>query len=87
MSDDLTKEQRSKRFHSEQSKIKRQVKIAKQHLMDVTSEHRFAKVHAMDCGNPDCHMCGNPRKLHKDKLTIQEKRFYQYIEEGADNGE
>jgi hypothetical protein len=31
----------------------------------------------MDCGNSECYLCGNPRKIHKDKLTIQEKRFYQ----------
>ena len=27
-----------------------------------------------------CHMCGNPRRMFKDK-TIQEKRFDQIIEE------
>jgi hypothetical protein len=31
----------------------------------------------MDCGNPECYMCGNPRKTHKDKLTVQEKSFKQ----------
>jgi hypothetical protein len=25
-----------------------------------------------------CHACGNPRKHHKDKLTMQEKRFNEY---------
>jgi hypothetical protein len=30
----------------------------------------------MNCGNPNCHMCGNPRKIWKEK-TIQEKRFEQ----------
>ena len=35
----------------------------------------------MDCGNPDCFMCGNPRKTHKDKLTAQEKRIYQDLDE------
>lgn len=25
-----------------------------------------------------CHMCGNPRKHHKDKLTMQEKKMNEY---------
>lgn len=25
-----------------------------------------------------CHMCGNPRKHHKDKLTMQERRMNEY---------
>lgn len=82
MSDDTTKEKRSKRLHDDETKIKKQLKIAKQHGIgfydsDIKQPHRLVKRHAMDCGNPDCHMCGNPRKLHKDKLTFQEKSFYQ----------
>jgi len=38
---------------------------------------RFFNIHAMDCGNPGCYLCGNPRKTHKDSLTIQEKSFDQ----------
>jgi hypothetical protein len=34
----------------------------------------------MDCGNPHCYLCGNPRKTHKDKLTQQEKRLFQDLE-------
>jgi hypothetical protein len=34
----------------------------------------------MDCGNPECFLCGNPRKTHKDKLTQQEKRLFQDTE-------
>jgi hypothetical protein len=30
----------------------------------------------LDCGNPNCVMCANPRKVWKEK-TIQEKRFEQ----------
>jgi hypothetical protein len=36
----------------------------------------MSKHHAMDCGQPGCILCGNPRKLFKEK-TIQEKSFYQ----------
>jgi hypothetical protein len=38
----------------------------------------------MDCGNPECFMCGNPRKTHKDKLTQQEKRLFQDVEKTTD---
>jgi len=38
----------------------------------------------MDCGNPECFLCGNPRKTHKDKLTVQEKRLFQDVEQVTD---
>lgn len=82
MSNEFIKEKRSKRLHDEETKVKKQVKIAKAHgLTDqdkaIKQPHRMAKHHAMDCGNPSCYMCGNPRKTHKDKLTVQEKSFLQ----------
>jgi len=80
MSNPEDKEKRSKRLHKEESAIKKQQKIALQHGMDrkeVEREpHRFAKHHAMDCGDPDCVMCGNPRKIFKEK-TKQELSFEQ----------
>jgi hypothetical protein len=68
--------------------IAKQVKIAKAHgggnpIYD-KEPHRLAKHHAMDCGNPDCYLCGNPRKTHKDKLTAQEKRLFQDVEKTSD---
>lgn len=80
MSNPEQKEIRSKRLHKEESAIKKQQKIAVQHglsRLDVEREpHRFAKHHAMDCGNPECGLCSNPRKLVGDK-TKQEKSFDQ----------
>jgi hypothetical protein len=32
----------------------------------------------MNCGNPNCVMCGNPRKVWGEK-TMQEKRFDETI--------
>jgi hypothetical protein len=29
-------------------------------------------------------MCGNPRHIHKDKLTAQEKRLFQDVEKVTD---
>jgi hypothetical protein len=49
----------------------------------VTEPHKFAKRHAMNCGNPNCVMCGNPRKTFKE-LTQQEKRLFQDAEKTTD---
>ena len=80
MSNQEQKEKHSKRLHNEESAIKKQTKIALQHganRVEVEKEqHRYAKHHAMDCGDPDCVMCGNPRKFFKEK-TKQEKSFEQ----------
>lgn len=79
MSDELAKEQHSKRIHQKKVKIQKQVKIAKAYGMDVKQPHKFAKHHALDCGNPECIMCSNPRKVWGER-TIQEQRFYQIDE-------
>lgn len=44
--------------------IKRQLKIAKRFGLKLTPG-KFKKKHALDCGNPKCLICGNPRKLWK----------------------
>jgi hypothetical protein len=81
MSKDEDKIKHSKRLHKEETAIQRQVKIAKQHRStdDVAEPHRMAKRHAMDCGNPKCLICGNPRKTWNE-LTAQEKRQFQEME-------
>ena len=76
MSDETSKELHSKRLFQEDTAIKRQVKIAKSHGIEVKEPHKFAKHHALDCGVPGCVMCASPRKTFKEK-TIQEKRFEQ----------
>jgi hypothetical protein len=89
MSNETAKFINSHRRHKTDVAISRQVKIAKQHGLSsrdkaVKEPHRLAKHHAMDCGNPECFMCGNPRKTHKDKLTAQEKRLFQDVEQNRD---
>ena len=74
MSNEDAKIKHSKRIQKTRNQIKKQTKIAKSHGMPVEEPHKFAKHHAMDCGNAECVMCGNPRKVWKEK-TIQEKRF------------
>ncbi len=90
MSTENDKVKHSKRIHDDETHIKRQVKIAKEHRVSeynpsgIDQPHRFHKRHAMDCGNPECYLCGNPRKTHKDKLTAQEKRLFQDLDKTTD---
>ena len=90
MANELAKYLNSRRRHKDEVAIRKQLKIAKQHGIagyksrDEKQPHRLAKHHAMDCGNPKCYLCGNPRKTHKDKLTQQEKRQLQDLEKVTD---
>ena len=87
MSNEFARFNNSKRRHKNDVAIARQVKIAKAHGLtdnkEVKEPHRLAKHHAMNCGNPKCVMCGNPRKTFKE-LTQQEKRLYQDTEKITD---
>jgi hypothetical protein len=85
MSTEEDKFKKSKRIQQDENAVAKQVKIARAHgLTDkdkaVKEPHRLAKHHVMDCGNPECYLCGNPRKTHKDKLTAQEKKLFQDTE-------
>jgi len=89
MSNDTAKFINSHRRHKTDVAIARQVRIAKQHGLKfndavIKQPHRLAKHHTMDCGNPKCYLCGNPRKSHKDKLTTQEKRLFQDLDNTND---
>ena len=89
MSTEQDKIKNSKRRYSDEVAVKKQVKIAKAHGLTnkdkaVQEPHRLAKHHAMDCGQPGCVMCGNPRHIHKDGLTAQEKRLFQDVEKTTD---
>ena len=79
MSNEADKFNHSKRLLKDENAIKKQTKIAKQYGSSVEEPHKFAKHHAMDCGNPGCMLCGNPRRTWNE-LTIQEKRKFQEME-------
>jgi hypothetical protein len=76
-------------MHRAWTAIKKQLGIIKsrQHFqgasksIDEAQPHRLAKKHAMDCGQPGCNVCGNPRRTRnhksKDQLTTQERRNNQ----------
>ena len=85
MSTEQDKLKNSKRRHADETAITRQVKIAKEHGLTekdraIKEPHRMVKHHAMDCGQPGCVLCGNPRKLFNE-LTTQEKRLFQDVEQ------
>ena len=90
MANELAKYLNSRRRQQDENAVNRQLKIAKQHGSSVSDNkvvkepHRLAKHHAMDCGRPGCAMCGNPRHIHKDRLTAQEKRLFQDVEQITD---
>ena len=89
MSTEEDKFKKSKRLLKNENAVARQVKIAKAHGMTnkdlaVKEPHRLVKHHVMDCGNPQCPLCGNPRRTHKDTLTAQEKRLYQDVDKNTD---
>lgn len=86
MSHEEHKIKHSKRIHDDETKVQKQVKIAKAYGMPVKEPHKLAKKHALNCGDPNCVMCGNPRKFFKEK-TIQEKRFDQPQINGLDERE
>ena len=89
MSKEEDKFKKSKRLLKDENAVARQVKIAKAHGMTnkdlaVKEPHRLSKHHVMDCGNPQCPLCGNPRRTHKDTLTAQEKRLFQDVDKTTD---
>ena len=83
MSKEQDKIKHSKRLLKDENAVKKQTKIAKDFGIPVTEPHKFAKHHAMNCGNPKCFMCSNPRKVFKE-LTQQEKRLFQDVEKITD---
>jgi len=92
MANEFAKFKNSRRRHKDDIAIAQQVKIAKQHGLTnrdkaVREPHRMAKHHVMDCGNPKCTLCGNPRRnswYKKDRLTAQERRLFQDLEQKRD---
>jgi len=87
MSNDIAKFLNTRRRHKTDVAIARQVRIAKSNgtfnNAYIKQPHRLAKHHAMNCGNPKCYMCANPRKVFKE-LTQQEKRLFQDLEKSTD---
>ncbi len=73
----------SQRRHRDDAAVNRQVKIAKTFGVPVAEPHKLAKHHALNCGDPKCVMCANPRRTYK-KLTVQEQRLFQELDQPND---
>lgn len=84
----MEKDKRQKRFQQKKRHIERQENIFATFVRGYRdwsspsdtgkdrekSPHRFHKRHALNCGNPNCIMCMNPRKAFGEK-TMPERRF------------
>ena len=70
------KDKRAKRFQQKNRHIDKQNDIwnQKDYRSKMEQPHRFHKKKALDCGQPQCVCCGNPRRIFGEK-TIQERRF------------
>lgn len=67
----------SRRIKQTQTYIARQVMLANTiHKQPIDTPHKYHKLSADTCGNPNCFMCGNPRKYFSE-LTIQEQSMFQ----------
>ncbi len=87
MSNETAKFLNSRRRHKTDVAIARQQRIAKSHGAPAKEPHKFAKHHAMDCGQPGCMLCGNPRRntaYKSERLTAQERRMFQDVEKTSD---
>ena len=77
------RDKKNLRIQRDENAVRKQTKIAQANGMHVTEPHKFAKHHAMDCGQPGCVLCGNPRKTFSE-LTVQEKRLFQDLDQERD---
>jgi replication-associated recombination protein RarA len=78
MSNQVERFKHSKRVAKKQTKLARKMGLAKAYGYDhvLKNPHKYAKQSMFHCGNASCFMCGNPRKVFKEK-TMQERRFEQ----------
>jgi hypothetical protein len=82
MSTEEDKFKKSKRLLKDNNAINKQLKIAREFGVPIKEPHKFAKQHALDCGNPQCLLCSSEKVL--GKKTIKERRFEQDIDTTSD---
>jgi len=78
MSDENTKVKHSKRRQNTNTIIVKRRKLLKTYKIDnraFKQKHRLSKMNGINCGNPGCMLCINPRKY--GEKTIQELSFEQ----------
>jgi hypothetical protein len=82
MSTEEDKFKKSKRLLKDENAINKQLKIAREFGVPIKEPHKFAKQHALDCGNPQCLLCSSEKVL--GKKTIKERRFEQDMDTTSD---
>lgn len=93
MSDENIRNKRAKRIKHDFRSIEKQLKIAKTFNINVddNDKHRLAKLKVLNCGDPNCFLCSNPRKFNKGKnineLTVKERAFLETINWSDDEEE
>lgn len=76
MSSESFKFLHSRRMLNTENAIRKQERIAKSYGVVQKESHRYAKHHALNCGQKNCVFCANPRKLFGEK-TVQERAMEQ----------
>lgn len=85
MSDHDSRKRHSTRIEKTLCAIRKQINILRSlkfsdYKFRISDQsHRFAKKHALDCGNSRCMVCGNDRKVWGIP-TIQEQRMFQDVD-------
>jgi hypothetical protein len=82
MSTEQDRIKKNKRIQKDENAIKKQTKIAKTFGVPVKEPHKFAKHHALDCGNPKCLLCSREKVFGEP--TMQQKRFDQNVDNTSD---
>ena len=82
MSTEQDKIKKNKRIQKDENAVKKQTKIAKTFGVPVKEPHKFAKHHALDCGNPKCLLCSREKVFGEP--TMQQKRFDQDVDHASD---
>jgi hypothetical protein len=82
MSTEQDKFKNSRRRLKDENAVKKQTKIAREFGVPVKEPHKFAKHHALDCGNPKCLICSREKVFGEP--TVQQKRFDQNLEDTRD---
>jgi hypothetical protein len=82
MSTEQDKIKKNKRIQKDENAVKKQTKIAKTFGVPVTEPHKFAKHHALDCGNPKCLLCSGEKVL--GIKSIKERRSEQDLDNMSD---
>jgi len=82
MSTEQDKIKKNKRIQKDENAVKKQTKIAKTFGVPVKEPHKFAKHHALDCGNPKCLLCSREKVFGEPPM--QQKRFDQDVDHPSD---